>query len=209
MSSCIIHTMRQAALGLLLALILTGCASSPPEHFYTLSGNTGVARMGMPASTPLYIEVTTVSIPPQVRRTQFVVRTSGGGVDILEQQRWAGPLSGEIGQALSLGITARLGAVDVYHTPYPDKVVVYRVSTNVQRFESAPGEYALLDAVWSVQERSRGTILTCRTVVHEPVGPGYEALVEGHRIAVDQLALAMASVITSMTTGVTGSCPAL
>jgi hypothetical protein len=39
----------------------------------------------------------------------------------------------------------------VFRTPTPDKAPVYRISTNVQRFESAPGQYALIDAVWSVR----------------------------------------------------------
>ena len=199
------------ALVLLGAVALAGCASSPPEHFYTLSGGPGpVAAPAPPQALPtpqLYVEVGAVSVPPQVSRNQLVVLT-GSGVDILEQERWAGPLAAEIGQALSLGITGTLGAIDVYHTPYPAQAPVYRISTSVQRFESAPGQYALIDAVWSVRQLSSGTVLTCRTVARETVGSGYEALVAGHRLAVARVAAAVSTAIGKMAAGGDAACPA-
>jgi len=200
-----VMALRAAGLGLLAGLVLAGCASSPPEHFYTLSGGAGAVPAA--AATRLYVEVGAVSVPPQVSRNQLVV-LSGSGIDILEQERWAGPLASEIGQALSLGITGSLGAIDVYHTPYPDKAAVYRISTNVQRFESAPGQYALIDAVWSVRQLSSGTVLTCRTVARELVGAGYEALVAGHRKAVAQVAAAISTAVQGMALGGRGVCPA-
>jgi len=200
-----VMALRAAGLGLLAGLVLAGCASSPPEHFYTLSGGAGAVPAA--AATRLYVEVGAVSVPPQVSRNQLVV-LSGSGIDILEQERWAGPLASEIGQALSLGITGTLGAIDVYHTPYPDKAAVYRISTNVQRFESAPGQYALIDAVWSVRQLSSGTVLTCRTVARESVGAGYEALVAGHRKAVAQVAAAISTAVQGMALGGRGACPA-
>ena len=54
---------------------------------------------------------------------------------------------------------------------------------NVQRFESWPGSQALIDAVWSVRAVRSTAVMTCRSVVSEPVGGGYDALVEGHRRA--------------------------
>jgi hypothetical protein len=81
-----------------------------------------------------------------------------GGDDRRRPRRSAGtgalgsPPSAEIGQALSLAISGELGTIDVFRTPTPDKAPVYRISTNVQRFESAPGQYALIDAVWSVRQ---------------------------------------------------------
>lgn len=213
-----IPTLRQATPAMLLGLgfFLAGCVSVPPEQFYTLTGGVDAVEVAggasatdiatIPATAPMYVEIGPVSVPSQVNRIQLVVQT-GSGVDILEQQRWAGPLSGEIGQALSLGVTNRLGAIDVYHTPYPEKAAVYRVSTSVQRFESAPGQYALIDAVWSIRQLSSGTALTCRTVARTSVGPGYGALVAGHRKAVAQVASGIAGIIRRMADGVTAACP--
>jgi uncharacterized membrane protein YgcG len=80
-----------------------------------------------------------VTVPAQVRRKQLVVATGPGQVDMLEHHRWIGPLADEIQQALSLEVSNRLGAIDVNKTPYPDGAAPWRISTNVQRFESVSG----------------------------------------------------------------------
>lgn len=178
----------------LVAAMLAGCAAPQPEHFYTLSGGAQAVAPLKPVA--YYVEVLAVSVPQQVMRNQLLVTAPSGRIELLEQQRWAGPLAGEIGQALSTAITGELGAIDVFRTPYPDTLPVYRISTNVQRFESVPGQYALIDAVWSVRQLSSKQVLTCRSVIREEVAaPGYDALVDGHRRAVSQLAANMARVV--------------
>jgi uncharacterized lipoprotein YmbA len=172
------------------AALVTACASSPPDRFYTLGG--GDAAVTVPTASTMYIEVLNVVVPAQVRRNQLVVSDGPGRVDLLEEHRWSAPLGDEIGRALSLKISADLGAIDVYRTPVPAGATPYRISTNVQRFESALGKYALIDATWSVRKTGSEAVLTCRSVFREEVGAGYEALVAGHRKAVDRLGAAIA-----------------
>ena len=191
---------RLSALALAASLsLLAACSAPQVERFYTLNGGVDPAAVQAPAQAEVnfYVEVLAVSVPQQVSRNQLVLTGAGGRVELLEQERWAGPLAAEIGQALSIGITGELGAIDVYRTPYPDKAPVYRVSTNVQRFESALGQYALIDAVWSVRQLASGKVLTCRSVVNEKVAPGYDALVAGHRRALSQIAGQMSKAIRS------------
>lgn len=185
--------------------LLAGCSvTTPSERFYSLSAGAegGAVLAAAPAgAAPLYIEVQAVSVPQQVSRNQMVVISGAGRVDLLEQQRWAAPLASEIGQALSLRLSAELGAIDVFRTPVPEQAAVYRVSTNVQRFESAPGHYALVDAVWSVRKVGSNAVQTCRTVAEEKVGEGYDALVAGHRRAIDRLAADIAKAVRASSTG--------
>ena len=104
----------------------------------------------------------------------------------------------EIRRALSTSLTQQLGTIDVYGTAYPDTTPVYRVSMNVQRFESWPGSHALIDAVWSVRA-VRGTgVMTCRSVVSETVSGGYDALVNGHRVALQRIAVQVAAAVQMM-----------
>jgi uncharacterized lipoprotein YmbA len=191
-----------------LAVLLAGCASAPPDRFYTLAGGTAEpAPAAAPAAGRLYIEMLAVNVPAQVRRNALVVGNGGEGrVDVLDHHRWAGPLADEIGNALSLGVTSRLGAIDVYRTPYPDGAAVYRISTNVQRFESVPGSYALVDAVWSVRQVGGNAVLTCRSVLREESGAGYEALVAGHRAALGKLAGAIAAGVRDLQSGRQTNC---
>ncbi|WP_232250967.1 PqiC family protein [Janthinobacterium sp. 1_2014MBL_MicDiv] len=186
------------------AVLLGGCSTPQPEHFYTLSGGAD-AQPAKPVK--YYVEVLAVSVPQQVSRNQFVVTAPSGRIELLEQQRWAGPLAGEIGQSLSTAVTNELGAIDVFRTPHPDNLPVYRISTNVQRFESVMGQYALIDAVWSVRQLAGNKVVTCRTVANEKVAAGYDELVTGHRRAVARIATDMAGVVRALEAG-NAACPA-
>lgn len=174
---------------------LAACAS-PTSRFYTLAG--GDARPVPSAPASFYFELAPVDMPQQVTRNQLVVQTSPAQVQVLEENRWASLPADEVRRALSDDLTQQLGAIDVYNTPRPESVPVYRVKVNVQRFESWPGSQAVIDAVWSVHTAGTSNVLTCRTVAQERVGPGYDALVDGHRKAVDELASAISAGMRSL-----------
>ncbi|EIF31140.1 hypothetical protein BCh11DRAFT_06656 [Burkholderia sp. Ch1-1] len=178
---------------------LTAC-SSPSSRFYTLGSSDAPIAGHNAATPPLLIEVPPVDVPPQVARTAFVVQTGANQVDVLEQTRWASLPADEIRQALSLDLTQKLDAIDVFNTPHPEGALVYRVSVSVQRFESWPGSHALIDAVWSVRPLYSQTVLTCRSVVSETVASSYDALVAGHRLALAQVATKIAAGVEALNT---------
>ncbi|MEB2611332.1 ABC-type transport auxiliary lipoprotein family protein, partial [Burkholderia cenocepacia] len=97
-------------------------------------------------------------------------------------------------------LAAQLGTIDVANSAYPAGVPVYRISVNVQRFESWPGKRAAVDAVWSVRSLATQAVMTCRTSVAEPVADGYDALVAGHRRALDVIATQAAAGVRAMVT---------
>ncbi|WP_186258404.1 PqiC family protein [Burkholderia gladioli] len=171
------------------AALLAGCASAP-SHFYTLSGDADAVTAGrsLPANPAFLIQVPAVNVPEQVAKNQLVVQRGESRVDVLEEHRWASPPADEIRRALSSALTRRLGTIDVADAPAPPGVPVYRVSVDVQRFESWPGDKAALDAVWSVRSLATQSVMTCRSTLVEKVGSGYDALVAGHRQAVGELA---------------------
>jgi uncharacterized lipoprotein YmbA len=190
-----------ATLGaLVIAAALAGC-SSPASRFYTLSPTDDTARTAAAPSAgnaQWLIELAPVDVPPQVAKAQLVVQTDANQVRVLEEERWASMPGDEIRRALSGDLTQQLGTIDVYGSPHPSGVPVYRVSVNVQRFESWPGSHALIDAVWSVRSLDTQTVMTCRSVLNEPVGDGYDALVVGHRRAIDTLSQSIASGVRAL-----------
>jgi uncharacterized protein len=210
-----------AILALALAAALAGCAS-PTSRFYTLSptdaANSGAnnganngARAPVASTTgnPAWlIALAPVDVPPQVAKAQLVVQNDANQVRVLEQERWASLPGDEIRRALSGDLTQQLNTIDVYGSPHPEGVPVYRVSVNVQRFESWPGSHALIDAVWSVRSLDSQTVMTCRSVLNEPVGDGYDALVIGHRRAVEALSQAIASGVRALAATPQMSAPA-
>lgn len=192
------------------AAILTACSSSPPSRFYTLGAGSGSdtgtavtpSNSAVPAVKPAFlIEVPPVDVPPQIARNQLVVQTSEARVDVLEQERWASMPADEIRRAVSGDLAARLGTFDVFGTPYPAGVPVYRISVNVQRFESWPASHTVLEAVWSVRAVHADTGFTCRTRATEQVGAGYDALVDGHRRALAQMADEITAAVRRLAAG--------
>lgn len=180
------------------ALALAAC-SSPPARFYTLSPADADAPVRTaPANPAFLIEVPSVGVPEQVAKNQLVVQKNAAQVDVLEQERWASPPADEIRRALSDDLAAQLGTIDVANSAYPAGVPVYRVSVNVQRFESWPGKRSAVDAVWSVRSVGTQAVMTCRTSVAEPVADGYDALVAGHRRALDVIATQAAAGVRAM-----------
>nr|WP_206955621.1 PqiC family protein [Trinickia acidisoli] len=185
------------------AVFLSGCASSPPSRFYTLGGGGNAAgpAAGATATPAFLIEVPTVEVPAQVARNQLVVQDDATRVTVLEQERWASPPADELRRALSGDLAARLDTFDVFGSPRPENVPVYRIAVNVRRFESWPGSRAVLDTVWSVHSLRTQAVVTCRTVQTETVAPGYDALVAGHRRTVGELADSIASVVRALASG--------
>ncbi|EDZ97440.1 protein of unknown function DUF330, partial [Burkholderia sp. H160] len=155
-----------------------------------------VARTG--AAPAWLIEVAPVNVPPQVSRNQLVVQTGPTQVHLLEEERWASLPGDEIRRALSTNLTQQLGTIDAFGTARPDDVAVYRIAMNVQRFESWPGSHALIDAVWSVRAVRSNAVMTCRSVVSETVGGGYDALVDGHRRALAEVSTQIAAGVRAM-----------
>jgi len=189
--------------GALAAAIAIAACSSPSSRFYTLGGadaSAGAApAVARTASAPAWlIEVAPVNVPPQVSRNQLVVQNGPTQVQLLEQERWASLPGDEIRRALSTNLTQQLETIDAFGTPHADGAAVYRIAMNVQRFESWPGSHALIDAVWSVRAVRSNTVMTCRSVVSEPVGSGYDALVDGHRRALAEISAQIATAVRAM-----------
>ncbi|WP_025600142.1 PqiC family protein [Burkholderia sp. WSM2230] len=183
--------------GLTGVAALSAC-SSPPSGFYTLVGGIPLSKSRSAVPPTLLIDVAAVDVPAQIARTAFVMQTGANRVKVLEQTRWASLPADEIRQALSQELAQRLDTLDVARSPRPAGVPVYRVSMNVQRFESWPGSHALIDAVWSVRGLSDQAGLTCRSIVSEPVSAGNDALVAGHRKALQQISANVADAIRAL-----------
>ena len=176
--------------------LLAACAGSPPSHFYTLSGPAVPATQG-PAPS---VVVGPVAIPAMVDRAEIVVSVSENEVWIDEFNRWAAPLA----EGIALATTANLGAVLA-----TSRVTLlaqasggdadYRVIVEVQRFESAPGSYALLDAVYSVRRNVDGRTVTGRTTDRQtPADKSYDALAAAHSRAVTRLAGDIAAAVREL-----------
>ena len=178
----------RTALLLILALALSACGSTGgKERFYTLNA----PEPPTPADGAPSVAVTSVTVPDLVDRPQIVVRAGPNQVGMSEQARWAEPLRGAIARVVSANVAAAMNGKVAPQRGDPD----YRITLDVQRFESTLGADVLIDAVWSVTPKS-GERKVGRTVAREKAGgPDYDKLAAAHSAALATISKEIAAAI--------------
>jgi uncharacterized lipoprotein YmbA len=161
----------------LIALAATGCRSAT-SRFYTLE-STATPDAGPLASYG--IVVGPVSVPASVDRPEFVVQVAPNRIAVDEFNRWAAPLDDSIARTVAGDLAALLGTPRVATAPLANFDPAFRVTINVQRFDSIPGQEVLLEAVWVVRKAKGGATRSGRTVAREAVADkSFDALAAAH-----------------------------
>jgi len=174
--------LRAVVVSAVLAILGAGCSSTPPARFYTLSSTSTPAV----ASSELSVAVGPVAVPAAVDRPQIVVSLGPNRVWLDEFNRWAAPLQDDIARVVAENLAAMLGTPRVAKTLSAG--MAYRAVIEVQRFDSAPGDAATVDYVWTVTRARDGKTQTGRMSMREATtAPGYEGLAAAHSRAVTRL----------------------
>lgn len=181
-----------------LAVLISGCASSPQAKFYTLSAR--AQQEGVQTTAPVIIAIDTVTVPDLVDRPQIVVRIDATQVGIDEFARWAEPLKSQITRVLAADLAQSVPGALVSGDPqWAGEAQTYRVSVDVQSFESALGDTATIVVLWTVRPPKAGEAVSGRSSVHEPAsGQGYDALVDAHSRALATVSSDIARAIHAM-----------
>lgn len=178
-----------------LAVLVASC-SSPPSKFYTLNA---VAPSGS-ATSQLSIVVGPVSVPAMIDRPQIVITTATNQVALDEFNRWASSIRENLASVVAQDLAAILATNRVaLFSQTLGEDADYRVQIDVRNFESAPGKYAALDAVWGVRRAKDGKLETGRTSVQETVQDGtYDALAAAHSRAAAKLSQDIANAVRTL-----------
>lgn len=172
-----------------LAVLLAACRSDP-IHYHTLTP----AQPATGSRGGADIQIERVTVPPQVDRPQIVVRQGDSGLAILDTEWWGASLSDELKSAL----------VDQLSGTTSQRTASLRV--DVQRFDSVPGQYALVDVKWRLRTAgadANSAPLTCRTTLQTPAGSTIDDLVAAHQNNVKRLA----GLISKMASAPLSGCP--
>ena len=199
--------MIKRTLMLAAGLGLSAC-SSPVTHYYTLQ-DTAPSAPPHSVNAPFQFEMLAVRMPVQVDQPQLVVRQDRGNLAILENDRWSAPLADEFHDALTDRLERQLGTRDLAGLPKDSQRPILSVQTDVRRFDSLPGQYALVDVVWSLGLRTAGQprkTLTCASQIREASGLELSSLVVAHQRVIDKLAIQIATTSRNWAQG-TGGCP--
>jgi uncharacterized lipoprotein YmbA len=179
-----------------LIILTPGCGATPASRFYTLSA---AAAPAAPSSN-LSVAVGPVSVPAMVDRPQIVVATGPNQVRVEEFDRWAAPLQSGIARVVAENLVAMLGTPRVMlSSQILGADADYRAVIEVQSFDSAPGEAAVLNAVWTVRRVRDGKAETGRTTAREAVQEkSYDALAAAHSRALTRLSRDIADAVRAL-----------
>jgi len=176
----------------LVAAAAAGCASAP-ARFYSLD-STATPDGAAPVNYP--IMVGPVSVPAAVDRPEFVVQSGPNRVDIDQFNRWDAPLNDAVAQVVAGDLVKLLGTPNVASAPMANFDPAYRVTIDVQRFDSVPGQSALVEAVWTVRRTAGGETRSGRTTAPQAVqGDSFDALAAAHSRALAKMSGDIATAI--------------
>ena len=196
------NVVRSTCIG--IALLLGSCASTSPR-FHTLVPESERNTSGAVAAG-YRLEVEPVRVPAQVDRLELVTRLPDGGIAIADGQQWIAPVADELQNALSVELLHRLSDADPADGREPVSV---SVKLNVERFESSPNRYALIEASWQLElkEAAKDLRVACQTRAYEQVRGGYPEMVRGYQRAVAHIADQIATVVRKSAGGAGAECP--
>lgn len=204
-------TLRRKFVVLAAVLGLAAC-SSPTLRYYTLVAPMDSAPVQRSAPAPFQFEMLPVLLPVQVDQPPLVVRQGDGSLAILDTERWGAPLGDEFHDALTARLEQHWGRRDIAGLPKNSNEPVLSLRADVRRFESVPGQFALIDVVWNLSLRngpsgSQRENLTCSSVIRENAAVGMENLVLAHQRAVSRLAEDIAATAQNWAQQRSSGCP--
>jgi uncharacterized lipoprotein YmbA len=187
---------------IVISTLLGSCVSTS-AHYYTLVSEPEQSAPAMVA-VPFRLEIG--SIPAQVDRSELVIRLPDGRMAIVDSERWIAPVGDELQNALSVELLRRLGAISPSEPTGPRSLLI---RLNLDRFESSPYRYALVEASWHLALKSPAynVSVVCRSRAYEQVTGSYPDLVRGYQRAVAAVASEIATIAQESMRGLPAECP--
>lgn len=178
----------------LACCVAAGCASAPPDRFYTL-GNLP-ATAGQDAPVGVNVTITSLTIPELVDRPQLVLRTGANRVAVLDHQRWAERLQTGIGRVIATDLAALLGITGVglpgQRSSNQPGVLV---AVDIVRFDSALNGMVQIEARWSIRSAVGSAPAIGTANVQEISGASVEEVISAHDRALGRISGELARVV--------------
>lgn len=193
-------------IGLTAAALLGACANpGPPAQLYQLrAAAPGVVSAQPQGAGVQVLQLLAVSLPEMLERDAIVVSQGRSGVQALGGHRWAEPLRDAVPRLLRHDLALWLAVPQVWTAPLPPGVVAQRqLRVELITFQADESRRQVqLMARWTLSDATGSKPVS--TGVHElatPVqGGDVDALVAAHRLALWQLAQAIAKALAASPT---------
>ena len=175
-------------IGIVLALFLIGCASTPTERSYYLLRAEVPADLA-PADPDALLGIARPSIAQYLNRTGIVVQVGEHQVREARYHLWAEPLDRGIRYYLSHRVSALLGR-SLNTGPGTEDTWRYRIDVSVEEFHGTLNGEARLVANWSLRNLMNGAVIEAQYLrrTRQQTGDGYPALVDAQIALLEELA---------------------
>lgn len=128
-------------------LLLAGCGTSPPVHYYNLE-STDIAANAAGAGSPV-LALGPLQLPAYLKRSQMVRRGAGAELLVDDLNRWAEPLEDAMHRVLSATVDSLLDSVIVVAYPASALLEVdYRMVGRIDRFDADQSGLVVLTVQW-------------------------------------------------------------
>ena len=185
-----------------IALLVSGCGSSTPSRFYTLTSLKSAEPMRQPAGEKIktIVRIGPVDIPDYLDKPQIVTRTGQNELSIAEFDRWGGSLRNDVSRVLIENLSSIFIAGGVTVVPWKQFAPgAYRVPLTITRLDVTPGGSLYLKAQFSIIDKDGRTVTVIReTSISRPVdGTGYNVVVAAISDALAELSREVAGSVRS------------
>lgn len=160
--------MKSPSFGLCI-LLLAGCVSRQPDHFYVLDPSpAAVAAPGSQFDRQVTLQVT---IPSLLDRGEMVI-AGQSGVSVLEHERWAAPLVDMINGALSQDIERRRSDVVVLpRSADRTGIPLVKVAVEIDQVNTRLADHLTIGAHWRITDARSGKETVGRDTFTSPQQP--------------------------------------
>jgi len=153
-----ISTTVRIAGSLGLAVLMAGCGSSPPNHFYRLTA--AGASIGTEQQPSLGIGP--IEIPEFLNRNAIVYSGGGNRLEVIGNERWAEPLGEGVQRVLGLNLAGLLDSENLSYFPWDARrEPEYDIRVSVLDLDAEDGR-ATLVADWLLYRPGDGATIAKR-----------------------------------------------
>jgi uncharacterized lipoprotein YmbA len=184
----------------LVILMIAGCGSSPPVHYYGLDAM-DIAYIQDNEGSPV-LALGPFRMPEYLNRSQMVTRGSGAELIVDDVNRWAEPLDDAIHRILASNLDRMLGSVVV--VAYPSSALLeidYRLVGRIGRFNAGEDGLVVLEVQWGAADTDGNMLMAPTRSRYESQAtvPGDPAaVVQAMSDALEQFSRDMASDIGAL-----------
>ena len=160
-----------------LAMLLSGCASTPSTRFFLLSSISGPEKMRSLEGERCYaLAIGPVKVSEYLNQPEIVTRINQNEVRVDEFAKWAEPLENNVSRVLADNLRSLLCIRSIAVAPWRGQAFIdYRVDVNMIQMDGQLGEDASLEVSWSIgdgADRKKPPLFIKRSTYKEPTGGG-------------------------------------